>query len=142
MRRRLIFAALGAIVVVAAGVVLATRGGDDDPAAADEAGLEARTVNAGEIDIKIEPRQIDDQQAVFAITLDTHSVELSADLTRATLEVDGITWPVEEWSGDRPGGHHREGDLRFASKGAATGTARLALQGFSEPVEVSWEIEG
>jgi hypothetical protein len=142
MRRRLILAALGVIVVVAAGLALATRGGDDDPAAAVEAGLEARTVSSGEIDIEIEPRQLDDERAVFAITLDTHSVELSADLTRATLEVDGISWPVEVWSGDGPGGHHREGDLRFASNGAATGTARLALQGFSEPVEVTWEIEG
>jgi hypothetical protein len=142
MHRRLIFATLGVTVVVAAGVVLAARGGDGDTAPAVQAELEARSVSSGEVDIKIEPRQLDDQRAVFAITLDTHSVELSADLTRATLEVDGIAWPVEQWSGDGPGGHHREGDLRFASNGAATGTARLSLQGFSEPVEVTWEIEG
>lgn len=142
MRRSLILAALGVIVVAAAVAVFAVVGREHDPTLVREGGLEARTVSSGEVDIKIEPRQLDDQQAVFAITLDTHSVELSADLSRATLEVDGITWPVEEWSGDGPGGHHREGELRFASSGTAIGTARLAFRDFPEPVEVTWEIEG
>ncbi len=142
MRGRLILAALVVSVVAAAGVILATRGGDHDPILADDAGLETRSVAAGEVDIEIEPRQLDDQGAVFAITLDTHAVDLSADLTRAALEVGGVTWPVEAWSGDGPGGHHREGDLRFDAGGAARGTARLALPGFPEPVEVTWELEG
>jgi hypothetical protein len=142
VRRRLILAAIGLLAVLAAVAAFATRGQDHDPTVVEGAGLEVRTVSAGSVDITIEPRQLDDQQAVFAITLDSHSVDLSADLTRATLEVGGTIWPVEEWSGDAPGGHHREGDLRFESAGAATGTARLALDGFPEPVEVTWELEG
>ncbi len=142
MRRGLILAAIGLIVVVAAVAVFANLGRDHDPTVVDGTGMEVRTVSAGSVDITIEPRQLDNQQAVFSITLDSHSVDLSADLTRATLEVGGTIWPVEEWSGDEPGGHHREGDLRFESIGAATGTARLALEGFPEPVEVTWELEG
>ena len=140
MRRRLMLAAAGAFVVAAAGAILVTRGGDHDPTIGDETGLATRSAAAGEVDIEIEPRQLDDQGAVFAVTLDTHAVELSADLTEATLEVGGATWPVDEWSGDRPGGHHREGELTFEPAGPATGTARLVIAGFAEPVEVGWEL--
>lgn len=143
MRRRLIPAALALAVVLAGGLVVATRGGDDGaPAAATGAGLETRTLSAGEIDIKVELRQLDDQGAAFAITLDTHSAELSMDLAAAELEVAGTSWPVAGWAGDGPSGHHREGELRFEAAGPATGTARLTLPGFPEPVEVTWELEG
>lgn len=141
--RRLILAAVGAIVLGGAFVILIGRGGSDhDPTVANTTGLEARTVSVGEIDARIEPRQLDDQGAVFAVGLDTHSVDLSADLTEATLEVAGTTWPVGGWSGDGPGGHHRDGELSFEPAGPATGTARLTLAEFAEPVDVSWELEG
>lgn len=143
MRRRLIAAAAALAVLAAAGLVLAsTRGGDPTPAAANGPGLETRTVSAGEIDIKIEVRQLDGEGASFAVTLDTHSADLSMDLTASALEVAGASWPVTGWDGDGPSGHHREGELRFAAAGPATGSARLVLPGFSEPVEVTWELEG
>lgn len=144
MRRRLIIGVLAALVVATAGLLLTKRGAGDSssPAPANAVGLETRAVTAGEVDIKIQPSRIDDQGAVFVITLDTHSGELSADLTLASLEVDGVIWPVEGWSGDGPGGHHREGELRFASGGSAVGTVRLVLPGFAEPVDVTWETTG
>ncbi len=143
MRRRLIPAAVALTVLLAGGMVLATRGGDDgEPAADTIVGLETRTLSAGEIDIKLEPRRLDDQGAAFAITLDTHSTELSMDLTTAELVVAGTSWPVAGWDGDGPSGHHREGELRFGAAGPATGTVRLALPGFPEPVEITWELEG
>lgn len=143
MPRRLILGAIAAAVLLGGGLLLTSRGGGDgEPAAGNEAGLEARNVSAGEVDVKIEPRQLDDSAAVLAITLDTHAVELSMDLTDAELEVDGTSWPVAGWDGDGPSGHHREGDLRFEAGGAATGIARLVLPGFPEPVEVTWVLEG
>ena len=143
MPRRLILGAVAVVVLLGGGLLIASRGGDDgEPAATSVTGLETRTVGAGEIDIKIEPRQLDDRGAVFAITLDTHSVELAMDLAAAELSVGDTSWPVAGWDGDGPGGHHREGDLRFDAAGAAVGTARLTLPGFSEPVEVTWELEG
>ncbi len=143
MRRRLIPAAVALAAILAGGLLLASRGGDDGTPAADSGvGLETRTLSAGEIDITIEPRQIDEQGAAFAITLDTHSAELSMDLAAAELEVAGTSWPVTGWDGDGPSGHHREGELRFEAAGPATGTARLALPGFPEPVVVTWELGG
>ena len=143
MRRRLIPAAVAFAVLLAGGVLLASRGGGDGtPAAATRVALESRSLSAGEIDIKLEPRQLDDQGAAFAITLDTHSAELSMDIAAAELEVAGVSWPVTGWDGDGPNGHHREGELRFEAAGPATGTARLALPGFPEPVEITWELKG
>ena len=138
MRRSLIILVLGIAIVVAA--VLFARSGDHDPTLPQESGLQNRSVSAGEVDIKIEPRRLDDQSAVFAITLNTHAVELAMDLDAADLEVDGISWPVAGWKGDGPSGHHREGDLRFETAGKAVGTAWLALVGSAEPVEVTWEL--
>lgn len=48
----------------------------------------------------------------------------------------------ETWSGDDPGGHHREGGLRFASAGPATRTAILPIAESPEPVEATWDIDG
>ena len=143
MRRRLIPAAVALAVLLAGGLVLASRGGDAGTPAADTGvGLETRELSAGEIDIKLEPRQLDDRGGAFAITLDTHSAELDMDLAAAELEVAGTSWPVAGWDGDGPSGHHREGELRFEAAGPATGTARLALPGFPEPVAVTWELGG
>jgi len=144
VRRRLILGALVALVVAMGGLILTSRGRDGASSLppTDALGLKTRTVAAGEVDIKIQPSRLDDQGAVFVITLDTHSGELSADLTLASLEVAGVAWPVEGWSGDGPGGHHRGGELRFASAGSPTGTVRLVLSDFSEPVDVTWETAG
>lgn len=52
---------------------------------------ETEACAVGEIEIKIPPRQLDGQGAVFGVTLDTHSTELSMDLDNAQLQVDGTT---------------------------------------------------
>lgn len=141
MRKRLIVAVI-AVVVLGAGFYLATRNGDPDTDADDApSGLETQVVSSGEVEVTMEPVQLDDRGAAFSIVLDTHAVDLSADLTRATLEVSGTTWPVEAWSGDEPGGHHREGELRFESAGPATGTAILTIPELPEPVEATWDLD-
>ncbi len=145
MRRRITIVAAGLAVITAvvAAIVLVRDDGEGSSTESLVPGLESRTVDAGEVDVKIEPRQLDDQGAVFAISLDTHSVELSADLARtAVLDVDGVDWPDATWSGDQPGGHHREGELRFEPGGPATGTVQLSIGGLDEPVEASWTLEG
>lgn len=89
MRRRLIIGAVAALMVAASGVFVASRGGDDRNADGLTApGLDARTVNAGEIEIKIQPRQLDAQGAVFGVVLDTHSTELRLDGFGEPVEVD------------------------------------------------------
>ena len=134
MRRRLIVLAVMLLLLFAA-----CGGGDDDDKAS--AGLPTRTVEAGEVEVKVEPERIDDTGAVFDITLDTHSVELATDLAReARLEVGTSTWKAVAWSGAGPSGHHREGTLRFDATGPAEGTARLVIGGLPAPVDLRWDL--
>lgn len=80
----------------------------------------------------------------FKIKLDTHSVELSDDLVKSVKlfdEVGGMYEPVS-WDGDVPGGHHREGVLRFAKIKSSPHSLTLKMYdvgGVSERVFV-WDF--
>jgi hypothetical protein len=132
-----------ALMLLVIGLAVARRdaGSSTARAGATSSSLPIRTVSAGAVTIKVEPRQLDASGAVFKITFDTHSEDLDQDLTRqARLTVGGTTWPDATWSGDGPGGHHREGELRFAAAGTPAGTATLSIDGFPEPVAATWDI--
>lgn len=53
----------------------------------------------------------------FKIVLDTHSQDLKDDLLKsaALIGPDGKRHAPVAWDGAAPGGHHREGVLRFAA---------------------------
>lgn len=138
-------AAAAAVLLVAAAV--SWWNGPDGGTAKTDGGvptaLPARTVSAGPVTVKLEPRQLDAAGAAFEISFDTHSEALDLDVARSsTLVVGGTAWPVIGWSGDGPGGHHREGNLRFSAGGPATGRATLTVTGLSKPVSATWDVEG
>ena len=140
MRRLLILLAL----VLALGTVAACGGDDDEsPTRSDASALEAQTVEAGEVTVQIEPVRIDAAGGEFKLTFDTHTVVLDLDVARsATLNVAGREWGGASWSGAGPGGHHREGTLRFAAGGPVTGSAVLSLSGLPAPVTATWTLGG
>jgi hypothetical protein len=141
MRRLIVILAVIAVVVTMFALVLAredSNGGDDVTA---DTGLAAQEVSSGDIDIVVTPDRLDDVGATFIITLDTHATELDADLTRASLDVDGTRWPVDGWNGDESGGHHRSGQLRFTAAGRPAGAVVLTMSDFPDPVEVTWTLE-
>lgn len=144
--RRWIGPAMGAAALVLVAVVVVSRvgGGDDaDTGGPAATALAVRTVEAGPVTVKIEPRQFDAAGAAFKVTFDTHSEGLDLDVARgATLLVGGAAWPVAGWTGAGPGGHHREGELRFSAGGPAAGTATLTITGLSRPATATWDVEG
>jgi hypothetical protein len=76
---------------------------------------------------------------VIHLALDTHTTPLNMELPGAArLSVGGRDWLAEGWDGTEPGGHHREGTLRFAVGGAADGEVRLELDGLGGPVALTW----
>ena len=138
--RRGWFAVVATSVTLAILLVGCGTGTSPDNATATDS-WPGRTVEAGAVTVKLQPRQLDADGAVFEIVLDTHEVELDQDLARqSSLVVGDIPWPVTEWSGDGPGGHHREGELRFAADGPVAGTVTLKIDGFPEPVTVTWDV--
>ncbi|MBI2624359.1 hypothetical protein HYW67_02590 [Candidatus Parcubacteria bacterium] len=79
--------------------------------------LPAREDTAGGVAITISPQNValDAPEWEFLVTLDTHSGELAEDLVQAARLVDdqGNEYRPIDWTGDPPGGHHREGSLKF-----------------------------
>lgn len=140
--RRLILI-LGVLVATAIALVLVVerdRSNDRAEVAADSA-LVSKQASSGDIDIVVQLEQLDNLGATFTVTLDTHATELDADLTQASLDVGGTTWPVAGWNGDEPGGHHRSGQLRFTAAGRPAGRVVLTLKDLPDPVVVRWTLE-
>ena len=71
----------------------------------------------------------------FKVVMDTHSQDLSDDLLKSAELVDsaGKRYAPTAWEGAAPGGHHREGVLRFPSIPA---TSSIELQ-ITRPKEQS-----
>ena len=125
------------VVMLAALVVLAGTAS----AGAVARRLPTKTAEVSGITIEASPGRVDDRGAMISITLDTHSGDLDVDLRHSKLTVDGTPWPTATYRGDGPGGHHREGTLRFRSGGPATGSMRLVVKGLGEDVKFSWRLE-
>lgn len=154
MRARWLVTLIGIIAVV--GVAMLVRSAADASSSSrarsgsvpreemtDAGALPAVDVMAGSVGITIEPIRIDASGALFRVTMDTHSGDLSVDpAASSALTVDGVEWSSPTWTGDPPGGHHRQGELAFEAGGPATGEATLSIGGFSAPVEASWSLGG
>lgn len=80
----------------------------------------------------------------FALTLQTHSVELSMDILESVvlLDADGSEGKPLSWDGDPPEGHHRTGTLRFAALDPVPDTIVLRVKDIAGvPVrEFVWEF--
>lgn len=122
-------------------VALISRGSSSPVGPGAPVAYPEHTVEAGAVTVALQLRAIDSTAATIAVTFDTHSGSLDLDVARrAQLVVDGRAWPVAGWSGDGPGGHHREGRLRFTATGPVRGTATLTLDGLGGPVTATWQV--
>jgi hypothetical protein len=129
-----------ALVAFVAVVAVSCGGGSDGSKPTPVPGLAARTLRAGDVEVKVTPQQFDARTARFEVVFDTHSVELDLDVAAgSTLTVGGRSWGAARWTGDGPGGHHRRGTLEFAAAGPAGGAVKLAITGLAAPVVVEWQ---
>ena len=81
----------------------------------------------------------------FKVVLDTHSGELNDDLVKAATLIDdksGRHAPVK-WEGAGPGGHHREGTLRFNAIAPRPESVELQIlrPGESKPRSFRWQLK-
>jgi hypothetical protein len=84
------------------------------------------------VTVKVTPKDVAPDAAawVFAVVLDTHSRDLSDDLVKNAVLLDarGARHAPIAWEGAPPGGHHREGVLRFKGLGPAPGAFELQIR--------------
>ena len=98
------------------------------------------------VTVKVTPKWIGsiDSRWEFTIVLDSHSADLSDDLTQsASLTTnDGRTLKPVNWTGAAPGGHHREGVLAFEVPAPRPTTIelRIARTGESAPRTFRWQL--
>lgn len=107
--------------------------------------LEARSSSLGGVTVVVTPRAARPgaKELEFRIVLDTHSQDLSDDLASATiLLLDGVELKPTQWSGPVPGGHHREGILRFAVPDKPAGAIELRIQRPNEPTPRVFRWDG
>ena len=107
-----------------------------DPAAS---GLPVRTVQAGAVEVSVTPLTLDTSGVVFRVKLDTHTVPLGLDMAAsARLRVNDTPADGASWDGQGPGGHHREGTLRFVVAVPAGASVELRIAGLPTDAIASW----
>lgn len=98
------------------------------------------------VTVKVTPKSIGspDSRWEFAIVLDTHSADLSDDLTQSAILAtdDGRTLKPVSWIGAAPGGHHREGVLAFEVPSPRPNAIELRIDrpGESAPRTFRWQL--
>ena len=135
MRHRLI--GFAAVLVAALFAVIGSVA-----AAAD---LSPRTSVSDGVTIKATPRAVSASAWEFKIVFDTHSQALTDDLNKTAKLVGdgGASYAPTAWQGDAPGGHHREGTLRFDGVAPAPAYLELHIQraGEKNPRIFRWQTK-
>lgn len=84
------------------------------------------------------------QDPRFSIEFNTHSVDLSFDITKISKLIDdkGNIYTVAVWDGSPPEGHHRRGVLTFQEPLKDAKTIELVLKDISNIPErrFKWEL--
>lgn len=122
------------------GVALVTAGCSSGSDRADVApGWERQIVEIGDLEVAATPTRMDEDGMEFRIVLDTHTVTLDTDMAAAaSLRAGDDDLGRGSWDGDGPGGHHREGILRFPGSADPSGPVELRIDGFDEPAVFRW----
>ena len=109
--------------------------------------LPAQTSSAREVTIKVTPKNLASNAGSweFAIVFDTHSQDLSDDLVKSSLLLDGAggQHSPTAWDGAPPDGHHREGVLRFKpiSPRPQSIELRITRPGEDAPRSFRWQLK-
>ena len=146
--RKALFSVLAlTAVAVAPAAWLTDNGGFGWSEAVAASHLAAQTSSARGVTVKVTPQNVagDAKMWDFAIVLDTHSADLNDDLVKSSLLLDragGAFAPVA-WDGAPPGGHHREGVLRFKpiSPGPQSIELRITRAGEDVPRSFRWQLK-
>jgi len=128
-------AAIAAVVLLVAGALWWVLGRDSGT----DNALGTRTVTAGAAEVTVTALTLDSTGARFKVKLDTHSGALDTDLPDAAqLRIDGRLAAPGTWNGDGPGGHHREGTLRFGTPVPSGSAVQLRINGLPQDALATW----
>ncbi len=100
----------------------------------------------GGVTVTVTPTEITRTAKVWAfnVVLDTHSQELSDDVAAiSVLAAQGREAQPLAWEGAGPGGHHREGVLKFSALEPVPDAVELRIHrpGEEKPRTFRWEVK-
>jgi hypothetical protein len=121
------------IVLIAMGTALAAE-------------LTSQRTSASGVTVTVVPQELapSSNSWDFKVVLDTHSQELTDDLVKTTTLLDdkGKKYVPISWEGAGPGGHHREGTLKFHAISPKPQNIELQIQraGETAPRSFRWQL--
>lgn len=114
---------------------------------AEQTALSAQTASIGIVTYKVTPKNLSKSSPTwdFEIVLDTHTGSLDQDLVSEVRLLDDKNkeYQASKWEGDPPGGHHREGVIKFESLGSDVTSLILKINPGEKMKETSftWETK-
>ena len=108
-------------------------------------GFETKSNAGGNVTVDVKPTALEVGKPIaFDIAMNTHSVDLSDDMTKITLLRDeaGKEYKPTVWNGPSGGGHHREGTLNFAALTNKPKFVELVIKGLAGVPErvFKWDL--
>jgi hypothetical protein len=109
--------------------------------------FDTRTSSTAGVTVKVTPKLVTADVPVweFAVVLDSHVQDLTDDLLKTTVLLDraGSPQSPSAWDGAAPGGHHREGVLRFQAIKPRPDAVEMQIQrpGEGAPRTFRWDLK-
>ena len=142
---------LSVLALTAVTIVTAAWLSDNNGAGGNEAfaasHLATQTSSVHSVTVKVTPQNVagDAKTWSFAVVLDTHSAALNDDLVKSSLLLDsaGGRFTPLGWDGAPPGGHHREGVLKFKPVSPQPQSIELQITraGEGAPRSFRWQLK-
>ena len=115
------------------------------PASAAEWGTQKNSLRGVTVDVTPADLSAGAKTWDFKLVLDTHSQDLNDDLTKTAVLLDpsAKSYAPIAWEGAGPGGHHREGVLRFKPIARTPASVELRIQRAGEtlPRSFRWALQ-
>lgn len=107
--------------------------------------FETKNNSGGSVDVAVTPETLAVGQPIeFEIAMNTHSVDLSDDMTKiVTLRDDqGKEYTPTAWEGGEAGGHHRSGVIKFAALASKPKSVDLVIKDLAKVSERAfhWDV--
>lgn len=103
--------------------------------------LQTQTITDGPVTYKVTLKNVATKSETwdFEISLDTHTESLDQDLIAIVRLVDdkGNEYKATQWEGAPPGGHHREGILKFSPLSSRPAFIELNIQTIDDAKKAS-----
>ncbi len=115
------------------------------PSGKSSSALATKSNSGGSVDVDVTPTALNVGEPItFDVAMNTHSVDLSDDLTKIAILRDdaGKEYKPMAWDGGEAGGHHREGVLKFAALTSKPKYVELVITGLAQVPErvFRWDL--